>query len=164
MQTFSVNPLYYVTFTVATLCASFILYQGFHTTDTVNTISLLSGFLVIFTGVYLLNLSRGEPNGHRLLPGRNTEDGVPTDGLATLQTRMSMQARRSSEAHRVSLNGAFSPRGDTEGLMHSYDEDNRPLGLTHFDVGAAEEGLVSPRQATNGITQNHDRNLKGHDR
>src|SRR5271154_4464066 len=65
-----VNPLYYVTFTTATLCASFILFRGFNTSDAVNTLSLLSGFLVIFTGVYLLNLSRGDPNGHRLISGQ----------------------------------------------------------------------------------------------
>lgn len=53
-----VNPLYYVTFTTATLCASFILFSGFNTTDTINTLSLICGFLITFTGVYLLNLSR----------------------------------------------------------------------------------------------------------
>ena len=56
----SVNPLYYVTFTTAVLSASFILFQGFNTTDRVNTVSLLSGFLIIFTGVYLLNLSQND--------------------------------------------------------------------------------------------------------
>ncbi|KAG9948457.1 DUF803-domain-containing protein, partial [Aureobasidium melanogenum] len=40
-----VNPLYYVTFTTCTLVASFILFQGFNTSDAVNTISLLCGFL-----------------------------------------------------------------------------------------------------------------------
>lgn len=161
-----VNPLYYVTFTTATLCASFILYQGFNTTDAVNTLSLLSGFLVIFTGVYLLNLSRGDPDGHRLLRGGNLEDGVPTDGLATLHTRRSMQSRQSVEVlRRASLNAAFSsPRGDTEGLMHSYDEDNQALRLTHLAVDVDEEGVVSPHQITNGVTRKYSGNFKGHDR
>lgn len=58
-----VNPLYYVTFTTCTLVASFILFKGFNTTSAVNVISLLIGFLVIFSGVYLLNISRKEHGG-----------------------------------------------------------------------------------------------------
>jgi len=99
-----VNPLYYVTFTTFTLLASFILFSGFNTTDAVNTISLLAGFLTIFTGVYLLNLSREDPDGANLgihnadTRGKYAEvDGIPTDPLGALQTRMSMQARRSGE-------------------------------------------------------------------
>ena len=145
-----------------------------------NTISLLSGFLVIFTGVYLLNLSRRDPNGHRLLTSGGDgsssiiEDGVPTDGLATLQTRMSMQARRSSEAHRVSVNAAFGPSGDREGLMRSYDydEENGALGLNHYyaaDCAGAGPVISSSRssspQTANGVAKGgQDRNLKGHDR
>lgn len=143
--TCSVNPLYYVTFTTATLCASFILFRGFNTADAVNTLSLLSGFLVIFAGVYLLNLSRGDPDGHRLLNG-NIEDGVPTDGIASLQTRRSMQSRRSMEPHRLS-NGSvgFGNRGDREGLIHSYDEENGGFGLTELtEDSEGENGTVSP--------------------
>lgn len=80
----------------------------------------------------------------------NIEDAVPTDGLATLHTRRSMQARQSVEAHRASLNAVFSPRGDTEGLMHSYDEENQALGLTHFAVDNGEEDVESPHEIANG--------------
>jgi len=132
-----VNPLYYVTFTTATLCASFILFQGFNTTDAVNTISLLSGFLVIFSGVYLLNLSRGDPDGHRLLNGKMADDdGIPTDPLAQLQTRRSMQLRRSLDPHRRSSSLTYSPGGvrttsaESAGLMHSYDVEQNAFGLT----------------------------------
>jgi hypothetical protein len=61
LDTFStnvVNPIYYVFFTTATIIASAILFQGFNTTDAVNTLSLLCGFSIIFMGVYLLNISR----------------------------------------------------------------------------------------------------------
>lgn len=61
LDTFStnvVNPIYYVFFTTSTIIASAILFQGFNTTDASNTVSLLCGFLIIFMGVYLLNLSR----------------------------------------------------------------------------------------------------------
>lgn len=149
-----VNPLYYVTFTTATLCASFILFGGFNTTDAVNTLSLLCGFLVIFTGVYLLNLSRGDPEGHRLLNGKIAdEDGIPTDPLASLQTRRSMQARRSLDPHRrssslnsltFSLGNSPNPSRESEGLIRSYDVEQGAFGLTNLveepGEGGGEEG------------------------
>ncbi|RMZ11090.1 hypothetical protein D0860_03552 [Hortaea werneckii] len=140
----SVNPLYYVAFTTCTLLASFILFRGFNTSDTVNTISLLCGFLTIFTGVYLLNLSREDPDGGHLgigsgggphdqdHRGKYSEvDGIPVDGMSGLSTRMSMQGRRSVDTHRRSnswslrspITGQFesSARGSSNHLMHSYD-------------------------------------------
>lgn len=144
-----VNPLYYVTFTTCTLVASFILFQGFNTTDTVNTLSLLCGFLIIFTGVYLLNLSRDDPEGrHHMLGGEANGydvDGIPTDGMATALTRRSMQARRSSDAHRRSLSGSISfPSGRRSGerLMHDYDLERlsgERFGLTGLDEDDEEE-------------------------
>lgn len=126
LATFStniVNPLYYVTFTTATLCASFILFKGFNTTSAVNTISLLCGFLVIFTGVYLLNLSRKDPDGDDTVISNKFTDAVPTDSIAAYTTRRSMQARRSSLGSRPSLDGA--PRGarESQGLMRGWDEE-----------------------------------------
>lgn len=160
-----VNPIYYVTFTTATLCASFILFQGFNTTDAVNTISLLSGFLVIFAGVYLLTLSHSDPNGHRLLNGI-AEDGVPTDGIASLQTRLSMQARRSMEARRTSSGSAgFGSRGDREGLIHSYDEEmggGRGVDLEDLAEESDEETL-NP-DGVNGRAAGNDGDFKNHDR
>ncbi|KAL8715526.1 MAG: hypothetical protein Q9220_000862 [cf. Caloplaca sp. 1 TL-2023] len=158
-----VNPLYYVTFTTATLCASFILFRGFNTTDAVNTISLLSGFLVIFSGVYLLNLSRVDPNGHKLLTGKG-EDGIPTDGITGLQTRASMQTRRSVEGRRVS-NGSpgFSSRGDREGLIHSYDEENGGFGLTDLTEDSEEDDHETPRPSVNGRMKRHHKYSKVED-
>lgn len=123
---YSVNPVYYVTFTTATLCASFILFGGFNTTNAVNTISLLCGFLTIFTGVYLLNLSRDDPNGHRMLSGQGT-DGIATDMISSIQTRRSMQARRSvGDPARLST-GSYG-RSDRDGLIRSYDDEEN-VGL-----------------------------------
>ncbi|KAF1986374.1 DUF803-domain-containing protein [Aulographum hederae CBS 113979] len=131
-----VNPLYYVTFTTATLLASFILFRGFNTADAVNTISLLCGFLVIFTGVYLLNLSREDPEGIKL--GRTApassifDDAAPTDGIAGFTTRRSMQARRSSVE--AEMNRRFGSR------THSR---NTSLGSLNGDLRAAEGvGLI----------------------
>ena len=111
------NPLYYVTFTSATLVASFILFKGFNTTDIVNTLSLISGFLITFTGVYLLNLSRQDPNGNKMLAGNHT-DVAGTDMVSTLQTRRSMQSRRSMGSRH-----SFSSRShtDRDGLMRRAD-------------------------------------------
>lgn len=139
---FSVNPLYYVTFTTATLCASFILFSGFNTTDPVNTVSLLCGFLIIFTGVYLLNLSRGDPNGQKLAGTRSGYDATPTDMVSSFQTRRSMQARRSGDPARHSMG---SVHGDREGLIRAYDEEEAlGFGLTDLTEESEEEGGRRP--------------------
>lgn len=99
-DTLIVNPLYYVTFTTCTLVASFILFRGFNTALAVNVISLLIGFLIIFTGVYLLNILRKENEGrNRELFGVHTgKDMAPMDnGVGGfLSMRRSMQVNRNS--------------------------------------------------------------------
>jgi hypothetical protein len=155
-----VNPLYYVTFTTATLSASFILYGGFNTSDAVNTISLLSGFLVIFTGVYLLNLSRGDPDGHALIHG-TARDGIATDVLTGIQTRRSMQSRRSLDPHRMSVGSTgYGRAGDREGLIRAYDEEaNTGFGLDDLTEDSDDGGL---QQSSNGkIYSNGNGNANG---
>lgn len=122
-----VNPLYYVTFTTCTLAASFILFQGFNTSSAVDVISLICGFLIIFTGVYLLNISKTDPDGSNLMPGRAL-DGIPMDnGVASLQTRRSAQFARNS-LHRRSE----SLRQHEVRLVNDYDEE-QSLGMTRLD-------------------------------
>ncbi|KAL3467511.1 magnesium transporter NIPA-domain-containing protein [Aspergillus heterothallicus] len=152
-----VNPLYYVTFTTATLCASFILFKGFNTSDAVNTISLLCGFLIIFSGVYLLNISRHDPDG-RALNSKFDDEGVPTDGIAGYQTRRSMQARRSTDPHRRSSSSiAFlNGNGDREGLIRSYDIENQNFGLSEL----AEESDGGPGPT---FKRSEDHTRKKHD-
>ncbi|RKP31536.1 DUF803-domain-containing protein [Metschnikowia bicuspidata] len=98
-ETSIVNPLYYVTFTTFTLAASFILFQGFNTTSAVNIISLLIGFLIIFSGVYLLNISRSnEDNSNREIFGVHTSKDMPPmdNGVGGFSSmRRSMQMSRS---------------------------------------------------------------------
>jgi len=131
-----VNPLYYVTFTTATLCASFIMFRGFNTTGATNTLSLLCGFLVIFSGVYLLDMSRKDPagilgSGHPGSIGGFEESAIPTDSLTAFATRRSMQARRSSleggsgrhsrtHSWGSSVAGGRRSLGDREALMHDF--------------------------------------------
>lgn len=92
-----VNPLYYVTFTTFTLAASFILFQGFNTTSAVNIISLLIGFLVIFSGVYLLNISRKDNEGRtrEIFGVHNGKDMAPMDngvgGFSSVRRSMQLQ-------------------------------------------------------------------------
>lgn len=105
-----------MTFTTATLCASFILFQGFNTSDPVNTLSLLSGFLVTFAGVYLLNLSSAS-NGHNPISSRGN-DTTESDMASSMHTSLSLQARRSLGSH----------HGDTIGLMRAYGEEERAGG------------------------------------
>ncbi|KAL2871854.1 DUF803 domain membrane protein [Aspergillus lucknowensis] len=152
-----VNPLYYVTFTTATLCASFILFKGFNTTDAVNTISLLCGFLVIFSGVYLLNISRHDPDG-RLLNSKLDDEGVPTDGIAGFQTRRSMQARRSNDPHRRSSSSiAFlNGNGDREGLIHSYDIETQNFGLSELTEESDGEPGPTFQRSEDHQSKKHD--------
>lgn len=49
-------------------------------------------------------------------------DGIATDIVSGIQTRRSMQARRSSEPQRYSV-GSYGRGGDREGLIHAYDEE-----------------------------------------
>ncbi|KAF2261797.1 DUF803-domain-containing protein [Lojkania enalia] len=140
-----VNPLYYVTFTTCTLIASFLLFRGFNTTNAVNTISLLCGFLVIFSGVYLLNLSRDDPDGRNTL-GNNFSDAPPTDGISGFPTRRSMQSRRSTDSGFRSpfLGGAGNRHSmsDRRALMGDYDVENQ------FELGDLAED--SEDEADNG--------------
>lgn len=117
-------------FTTFTLTASCILFQGFNTSDKINTISLLAGFLIIFSGVYLLDFSRSHPNGAR--SARVSLDAVATDGLTAISSRSSMQANRSRR-------NTFRPN---ESLMRAYDEEN-DVGLEDIDSG--DEGEIDDR-------------------
>lgn len=113
-----------------------------------NTISLLSGFLVIFTGVYLLNISRGDPDGRKLINGL-AEDGIATDIISGIQTRRSMQARRSLDPNRMSVgSSSYRRTGDREGLIQAYDEEeNMGFGLTDLTEDTDDEAGHS---GTNG--------------
>lgn len=123
--------------------------------DAVNTLSLLSGFLVIFSGVYLLNLSRSDPDGHKMING-TIQDGIATDIISSIQTRRSMQTRRSLDPHTVSSNG-YGRGGDREGLIHAYnEEENIGFGLTDLAEDSDDE---SPPKHANG-TMNGNGNGK----
>ncbi|MCJ1355940.1 MAG: hypothetical protein MMC33_005933 [Icmadophila ericetorum] len=149
-----VSPVYYVTFTVSVLTASFILFQGFNTTSSVNTISLLCGFLIIFSGVYLLNLADKDPDGHKLLHGRIESGGIPTDAIAGLQTRLSMQSQRRSQDPRRGSQGSIkfsSPATPRDRLMHSFDVENGGFALSDLqEENDSEDGMDGPDRPLQG--------------
>lgn len=116
--------------------------------------SLLCGFLVIFSGVYLLNMSRNDPDGKGLVEGTGSfdDDAIPTDAIAGLQTRRSLQIRRSGDrngGHRRS-GSAYSLLGngpsDRDGLMRSYDAESS-VGANDF---TDEDGSANGYPETNG--------------
>ncbi|KAJ9638239.1 hypothetical protein H2199_006926 [Coniosporium tulheliwenetii] len=112
---------------------------------------LLCGFLIIFSGVYLLNLSREDPDGKTMLGQGNFEDAAPTDGLAGAMTRRSMHSRRSSDAggHRRASSGAYK-MGDRTGLMRDFERDveAQSFGLADLAEDSDEDTGGSGRKRT----------------
>jgi magnesium transporter len=86
---FSVNPMYYVGFSTATIVASVILFQGFNTTDPANSISLLAGFITTFLGVHLLEISR-KPAGFQAVNGHSALEGGLMNPRLSISGRMSI--------------------------------------------------------------------------
>jgi len=137
-----VNPMYFVGFSSATFVASLILFQGFTESDTSNTISLVSGFVVTFLGVHLLNLSRqveedlaveapstleaGLVNPRLSLTGRMSMDGW--GDMGTPRSANFGHGRRSSiyRAQTSTLFNTFEEDGDVENVgLHRLREDPR---------------------------------------
>ena len=76
-------------------------------------------------------------------------DGIATDVISGIQTRRSMQARRSLEPHRLSMgSNGYGRGGDREGLIHAYDEEeNVGFGLTDLAEDSDED---APPRSANG--------------
>jgi hypothetical protein len=141
------------------------MFRGFNTTDAVNTISLLCGFIIIFSGVYLLNLSRKDPIGDTLLgsavPGRHggfEDTAIPTDSMTAFGTRLSMQARssidgstRHSRAHSWGSNAG--PR-DREALMADFALSELAENDDGDDMGSEAE-LAAKELLPNGDHHHH---------
>ncbi|KAH7120308.1 ichthyin [Dactylonectria estremocensis] len=115
-----VNPLYYVFFTSATLCASIALFGGINTSGMADTLSVFCGVLLNFAGVYLLNMSRFGPDMHQMLP--TTEDATSADIVSNIQTSMTRHERSihnswnssmTNDRDTMSLNAAFEAEIDS---------------------------------------------------
>jgi hypothetical protein len=127
----SVNPLYYVTFTTGTICASFTFYGGFNTTEAVGTLSLLSGFFITFAGVYLLNLSREPRFASVNLGGSASQRNSSVSSLP----------RFNGDGHRSSVGSAAG--GDREGLMRAFNADADSFELDDLAEEESNRGETS---------------------
>ncbi len=132
--------MYYVGFSSCTIVSSLILFQGFNTTDAANTFSLLSGFIVTFLGVHLLNLSRipdsplDHPNGHSVLEG-----GV-------MNPRLSLQGRASLDG----WSGSAQTGGSRHGRQNSIYRSQTTNLFDSFEGpdGDVILGPVSPHRSS----------------
>ncbi|CAE6492034.1 unnamed protein product [Rhizoctonia solani] len=70
-NTAMVTPTYYVIFTFCTLVTSIILYQGLHATVT-QILTVVLGFLMICTGITILQMSKVDPRKLQHLDRRTT--------------------------------------------------------------------------------------------
>ncbi|KAF8309009.1 DUF803-domain-containing protein [Clavulina sp. PMI_390] len=169
LDTFStnvVNPMYYVGFSTATIVASLILFQGFNTTDSTNTISLIAGFVVTFLGVQLLNMSRhpetvpvesGNGHGRRIssldtgLVGRRGERSIEAPWSPAFPYAGG-HARRSSlyRAQNLALHSSFG--GDEEsgmGMDDLREEDEEDDEFSRLN-SADRRDRPSPAMNSNG--------------
>lgn len=89
-----------------------------------------------------------------MISGRGGDDAVGTDMVSQIQTRMSMEARRSfGHGHR--------PSGDREGLIRAYDEEEAAeFGLT--DLTEDSDDQDSGRRGGRGQNGSAQTNGKAH--
>lgn len=76
-------------------------------------------------------------------------DGIATDPLSGISTRRSMQARRSNDPHRMSMGSNGFGRGDREGLIHAYDEEEN-VGFGLADLAEDSDDDPLPPRTMNG--------------
>lgn len=80
-------------------------------TNSIGTMSLLCGFLIIFSGVYLLNYSGSDADGHKFSDER-LDDETIVDTAEDVRTGLPLQ-----DLPRFSDETQY---GDRTGLMQSY--------------------------------------------
>jgi hypothetical protein len=143
-------------FTASTIFASFLLFRGFNTTGA-PAVSLLGGFVVIFVGVYLLNLNRLiDPVTQQPRLSLVTGEGLAGTGRLSEHHERLLNgdgyhaARYSSSGRRDSMN-RYPPSRVSESrhgrtgsngsvLFNVYDhEEEENVGLTRFKVTGDED-------------------------
>ena len=171
-----VNTIYYVFFTTSTILASVLLFQGFNT-STAPAVSLLGGFVVIFTGVYLLNLNRmidpvtqqprmslvtGEGTSrHSEQRERLLDQQRAMSSFANGRTSLSGPAARSATVYK---HGRRSSAGSSV-LFNAY-ENEEAFGLTRLDEDEDDDNVrdTSPmiRQGKTHAARAGEANGTGH--
>ena len=145
----SVNPIYYVFFSTATIVASLILFRGMNTDGGVNTISLICGFLTTFLGVYLLNLSRSIPSSNDAVPG-NPSRHHRRVSHSTLETGLFNP--------RISISDERHARGSFDSVPTD-DDEAYPLRSKPSKGGHRSD---SRRQSSPISSYNHQHSANGH--
>lgn len=179
----SVNPIYYVFFSTSTILASAILFQGFNTTGGSESVSLICGFMIIFMGVYLLNISRQSEVKHHTA----IESGIISkcgrcwlfshaNNTSPKDPRMSMSGRPSMDAARTPLWGGGSATYNSDGsnepahgrrsdIYHSQDttlfnafEEEESVGLRPMRVEFGDDSDESDAtvERPEGMLSNKD--------
>ena len=163
----SVNPMYYVGFSTATLVASLILFQGLNTEDAVATISLLCGFAITFLGVHLLEISRKPDPGAGAHPHAHhsaLESGLMHPRLS-IHGRMSIDGWNGAAGTPIGGTMPFSPspshgghgrrsslyRNQSQTLFQAFEEDEEDadgLGLGLDTLHEAEDDELEADERT----------------
>jgi ABC-type nickel/cobalt efflux system permease component RcnA len=115
-----VNPIYFVCFTTATIIASAILFHGFNTDNPINVASLICGFIIIFTGVYLLDsIARNENSQHHLHGDLSSSDEAEDDDMRYLMGNDEDDEAALLDQHDNNVHSTLN----LSGLNHDSDED-----------------------------------------
>lgn len=131
-------------FTTSTIFASFLLFRGFNTEGPGAAISLLGGFVVIFMGVYLLNLNRLiDPVTQQPRVSFMTGEGLAGTGrLSEHHERLLGSEGGFHHRRGNSLSNNYHPsrRDSTTSslLFGTYDDNDEMMGLTQLNE--TEEG------------------------
>ncbi|KAJ7696304.1 magnesium transporter NIPA-domain-containing protein [Mycena rosella] len=105
-----VNPIYYVGFCTATIVASLILFKGLNTTSVTDTLSLVTGFVVTFLGVHILNLAMLDPDSLAdSLAVPDSAPALPLDGGSPWTQHARVPGHTTGHARRASLTGLRTP-------------------------------------------------------
>ena len=142
--------MYYVGFSSATIVASLILFQGFNTTDATSIMSLITGFIVTFLGVHLLNISRvseppldhpnGQAHSHSALAR-----GLMNPRLS-LQGRMSLERWNGNGPDRdiyIHMDGVRRP-GGRRGRRSSVYQSQTTTLFGAFGESDGDPGMLPP--------------------
>ncbi|KAJ7847454.1 DUF803-domain-containing protein [Mycena olivaceomarginata] len=105
-----INPIYYVGFCTATVVASLILFKGLNTTSVTDTLSLLTGFVVTFLGVHILNLAMLDPDSLAdSLAVPDSAPALPLDHGSPWTQDPRVPGHTTGHTRRASLTGLRTP-------------------------------------------------------
>ncbi|KAL9934214.1 hypothetical protein V8E36_006670 [Tilletia maclaganii] len=106
-NTAMVTPTYYVLFTTCTLISSIVLFQGLQA-SAIAILTIVLGFLVICSGITLLQLSKVDPADLANKPGL---DRRTTMLLRASQSHVSLREKQADAASHVEEPGLDTVRG-----------------------------------------------------